>query len=269
MVDVDNLPPRETTTIGIETKDVAKAAGDIEATAVALGGRKVDSDWAAAAQRPDGRPRRASTCRWPRPNSSPRPATPARVLSLQRDQAPAPRKARSPAPACRSTIATADPIVPARPGPGRQHPLGPGDERRVAAEERDVDRDRAVPGAAVGADRVGGVEDRSQATVRASQPSFPRLQPDLSREIAGGAHELDQRRALPALVGSLAARRPANHVGVGRGALEVRVAEEHAERGHCRGEAEIFAGAVEAVAGVGGGSRSCWAAPSAGRGSGR
>ena len=37
--------------MGIETSDVTKAVGEIEATAIQLGGRKVDSDWA---QQPGG-----------------------------------------------------------------------------------------------------------------------------------------------------------------------------------------------------------------------
>jgi hypothetical protein len=49
--DVDTLAPRETTKMAVEANEVTGAAHDVETTAIALGGRKVDSDWA---QQPGG-----------------------------------------------------------------------------------------------------------------------------------------------------------------------------------------------------------------------
>jgi hypothetical protein len=111
MVDADNLPPREQTTIGIESKDVAKAAGDLEATAVAAGGRKVDGDWA---QQPNGQTVAKVVLDVPAGKLA-ELITKARdagtVLSLQRDQSPGAPEGPFARARLSATIATADPIV--------------------------------------------------------------------------------------------------------------------------------------------------------------
>jgi hypothetical protein len=109
--DVDNLPPRETTTLGVETNDVAGAAGNIEATAVALGGRKVDSDWA---QQPGGQTVARVIVDVPQAKASEliaKARDQGRVLTVQRDQSPGAPEGPFARARLSVTLATADPIV--------------------------------------------------------------------------------------------------------------------------------------------------------------
>ncbi|HZN66944.1 MAG TPA: DUF4349 domain-containing protein [Tepidisphaeraceae bacterium] len=52
LTDADNLPPRETTTLGIEARDVEKAKENVQSLALSLGGRVVDSS---LSREPNGR----------------------------------------------------------------------------------------------------------------------------------------------------------------------------------------------------------------------
>jgi hypothetical protein len=86
--DVDAIPPRETTTVAVETADVTGAAGSIEAAAVAAGGRKVDSDWS---QQPGGQTVAKIVVDVPQSQAAEiiKKATDARrVISIQREQTP-------------------------------------------------------------------------------------------------------------------------------------------------------------------------------------
>jgi glycine cleavage system regulatory protein len=109
--DVDNLAPRETTTLGLEVTDVHGTVGTIEATAIALGGRKVDSDWA---QDADGRNVARVVVDVPLAKASElldRAQRSGRVLTIQREQTPSAPEGTFSRGRLSVTIATADPIV--------------------------------------------------------------------------------------------------------------------------------------------------------------
>jgi hypothetical protein len=86
--DVNAIPPRETTTMSVEASDVTAAAGQIEAAAVAAGGRKVDSDWS---QQPGGQTVAKIVVEVPQAKAADlinRATDAHRVLSIQREQTP-------------------------------------------------------------------------------------------------------------------------------------------------------------------------------------
>jgi hypothetical protein len=86
--DVNAIPPRETTTLNVETADVNAAAGQVEAAAVAAGGRKVDSDWS---QQPGGQTVAKIVVEVPQAKAADlinRATDGRRVLSIQREQTP-------------------------------------------------------------------------------------------------------------------------------------------------------------------------------------
>jgi hypothetical protein len=86
--DVNAIPTRETTTISVETADVNGAAGQVEAAAVAAGGRKVDSDWS---QQPGGQTVARIVVEVPQARAGEliKGATDSRrVVSIQREQTP-------------------------------------------------------------------------------------------------------------------------------------------------------------------------------------
>jgi hypothetical protein len=109
--DVDNLPPRETTTLGIETNDVTKAAADVESTAVLLGGRKVESKWA---QQPGGQTVARVVIDVPlarTPELIEKARAQGRVLTVQRDQNPSAPDGAFARARLSLTLATTDPIL--------------------------------------------------------------------------------------------------------------------------------------------------------------
>jgi hypothetical protein len=109
--DADNLPARERTTMGVETADVTQSANDLELTAVALGGRKVTSDWA---QDPGGQSIARLVLDVPLSKSGEllkKARDQGKVLSIQHEQAPTAPDGAVGRARLTVTFATADPIL--------------------------------------------------------------------------------------------------------------------------------------------------------------
>lgn len=110
--DVDNLAPRETTTLGLEVpSDVYATVNSIEAQAIALGGRKVDSDWA---QDASGRNVARVVVDVPlakAPELLDRAQRAGLVLTVQREQNPSAPEGTFSRARLSVTVATTDPIL--------------------------------------------------------------------------------------------------------------------------------------------------------------
>ncbi len=148
---------------------------DVESTAVAARRAEGRQRLGPAARRADRSPASWSTS--PSPSAAElidKARGQGRVLTVQRDQNPvvARRRLRPRPPV--GDVRHRRPDRQARPEPRRQHPLGPVDERAVAAAERDVDGDRAVPGRPVGAGAVARVEARAAPPPRPRERDEPR-----------------------------------------------------------------------------------------------